>query len=184
MNAPAAHATMFHFVKQPRYYAAVDEIREAQTGPEFNGRHGVATHGTTQTLSLGDQVAKEPFSGNRDYNPLGKLPGSVWNPATMTTGDQPMNTKPGRTLVIRGDAASLPLPDGSVDLIVTSPPFFALRSYTDGGKHYAGQLGSEPTPAEYIAGAGDMHAGMGAGPQTRRVPFRGTRRQVFIFPAP
>ena len=62
-----------------------------------------------------------------------------------------MNTTPGRTLVIRGDAASLPLPDGSVDLIVTSPPFFALREYTDGGKHYAGQLGSEPTPAEYIA---------------------------------
>ena len=31
MNEPAAHATMFHFVKQPRYYAAVDEIREAHT---------------------------------------------------------------------------------------------------------------------------------------------------------
>ena len=29
-NEPAAHATMFHFVKQPRYYAAVDEVREPQ----------------------------------------------------------------------------------------------------------------------------------------------------------
>ena len=54
-------------------------------------------------------------------------------------------------LVVRGDAARLPLPDASVDLIVTSPPYFALRSYTDGGTHYAGQIGSEATPAAYIA---------------------------------
>jgi DNA modification methylase len=53
--------------------------------------------------------------------------------------------------VIRADAAHLPLPDGSVDLIVTSPPYFGLRSYTDGGEHYDGQLGSEATPREYIA---------------------------------
>ena len=48
--------------------------------------------------------------------------------------------------LIRGDAIALPLADESVDLIVTSPPYFALRSYTDGGKHYDGQIGSEPTP--------------------------------------
>jgi DNA modification methylase len=53
-------------------------------------------------------------------------------------------------IVVRADARQLPLPDASVDLIVTSPPYFALRSYTDGGEHYAGQVGSEPTPAEYI----------------------------------
>ena len=53
-------------------------------------------------------------------------------------------------LVIRGDARTLPLPDASVDLIVTSPPYWALRSYTDGGEHYAGQIGDEPTPAEYV----------------------------------
>lgn len=56
-----------------------------------------------------------------------------------------------RPLTIRGDAGRLPIPDASVDLIVTSPPYFALRSYTDGGQHYAGQIGAEPTPAEYIA---------------------------------
>ena len=56
-----------------------------------------------------------------------------------------------RPVVVRGDARRLPLPDGSVDLIVTSPPYFALRSYTDGGEHYAGQVGAEATPAEYIA---------------------------------
>lgn len=54
-------------------------------------------------------------------------------------------------IVVQADARALPLPDASVDLIVTSPPYFALRSYTDGGEHYAGQIGSEATPAEYIA---------------------------------
>jgi DNA modification methylase len=53
--------------------------------------------------------------------------------------------------VVRGDAACLPLPDGSVDLIVTSPPYFGLRAYTDGGEVYAGQIGSEATPAEWLA---------------------------------
>jgi hypothetical protein len=43
------------------------------------------------------------------------------------------------------------LEDGSVDLVVTSPPFLALRSYLpadhpDKGK----EIGSEPTPAEFI----------------------------------
>jgi site-specific DNA-methyltransferase (cytosine-N4-specific) len=53
--------------------------------------------------------------------------------------------------VIRGNARSLPLADASVDLIVTSPPYWSLRSYTDGGEHYAGQIGAEPTPAEYVS---------------------------------
>lgn len=52
--------------------------------------------------------------------------------------------------IIRGDARALPLPDASVDLIVTSPPFWGLRSYTDGGRHYDGQIGAEPTPAAYV----------------------------------
>ena len=43
------------------------------------------------------------------------------------------------------------LEDGSIDLVVTSPPFLALRSYLpadhpDKGK----EIGSEPTPAEFI----------------------------------
>lgn len=53
--------------------------------------------------------------------------------------------------VLRADARHLPLPDASVDLIVTSPPYWSLRSYTDGGEHYDGQIGAEQTPAEYIA---------------------------------
>jgi len=52
--------------------------------------------------------------------------------------------------ILRGDAARLPLADASVDLVVTSPPYWALRSYTDDGEHYGGQIGAEPTPAAYI----------------------------------
>jgi site-specific DNA-methyltransferase (adenine-specific) len=43
------------------------------------------------------------------------------------------------------------IPDGSIDLIVTSPPFLALRSYLPSDhpdKHK--EIGSEPTPAEFI----------------------------------
>lgn len=57
----------------------------------------------------------------------------------------------GRVIVLRGDAAHLPLPDASVDLIVTSPPYWGQRSYEDGGEVYDGQIGSEATPAEFIA---------------------------------
>lgn len=56
----------------------------------------------------------------------------------------------GRAIVIRGNSRQLPLPDESVDLIVTSPPYYSLRSYTDQGQHYDGQIGAEPTPRQYI----------------------------------
>lgn len=52
--------------------------------------------------------------------------------------------------VIRANALDLPLADESVDLIVTSPPYFALRSYQDGGEHFEGQLGSEANPQEFL----------------------------------
>jgi DNA modification methylase len=81
--------------------------------------------------------------------------------------------------ILRGDARTLPLASRSVDLIVTSPPYWALRSYTDTcgicraaiadgidprtqfinpgydehvrlHHHYADQIGSEPHPAAYI----------------------------------
>jgi DNA modification methylase len=58
--------------------------------------------------------------------------------------------RPGAALVLRANATDLPLEDSSVDLVVTSPPYFALRSYRDGDEHYDGQIGSEPTPAEFL----------------------------------
>lgn len=56
----------------------------------------------------------------------------------------------GQVKLMQGDARHLDLPDNSVDLIVTSPPYFGLRSYQDGGEHYKGQVGDEATPAEFI----------------------------------
>ena len=52
--------------------------------------------------------------------------------------------------LIRGNAMSLPLADESVDLCVTSPPYFSLRQYTDGGEAYEGQIGSEATPQAFL----------------------------------
>jgi DNA modification methylase len=62
----------------------------------------------------------------------------------------PVTPKLGTAHVIRGNALALPLEDESVDLVVTSPPYFGLRSYQDGGTHYDGQIGAEPTPAEFV----------------------------------
>lgn len=52
--------------------------------------------------------------------------------------------------LVRSNAVALPLRDASVDLVVTSPPYFALRSYEDGGEHYDGQIGSEPSPMDFL----------------------------------
>lgn len=56
----------------------------------------------------------------------------------------------GESTIVRGDARSLPLPDASVDLICTSPPYWALRDYRDGDESLKGQIGAEPTPGEYL----------------------------------
>lgn len=56
----------------------------------------------------------------------------------------------GQAVIVRGDARRLPLADASVDMICTSPPYFALRSYQDGGQHYANQIGSENTPQAWL----------------------------------
>jgi len=54
------------------------------------------------------------------------------------------------TALAQADALRLPLADDSVDLVVTSPPYFALRSYRDGDEHYDGQIGSEASPQEFL----------------------------------
>jgi DNA modification methylase len=53
-------------------------------------------------------------------------------------------------VVTVGNAADLHLPDATVDLLVTSPPYWSLRSYTDGGQHLPGQIGEEPAPHLYL----------------------------------
>jgi DNA modification methylase len=56
----------------------------------------------------------------------------------------------GPVVITQADARQLPLPDESVDLIITSPPFLNLRSYQDGGAHMEHQIGAG-TREEYLA---------------------------------
>ena len=49
-------------------------------------------------------------------------------------------------------AALATIPDGSIDLVLTSPPFLALRSYLPADHpDKALEIGSEPTPAAFLA---------------------------------
>jgi DNA modification methylase len=57
---------------------------------------------------------------------------------------------PGSVVLLQCDTRSLALPDDSVDLIVTSPPYWALRDYEDDGVAYDGQIGAEASPRLYI----------------------------------
>jgi DNA modification methylase len=73
-----SHSVVFHFVKQPRYYSAVDEIREEHlaSSVEHANRYSerARTYGHKRNEDRGDKGATI-FVGN----PLGKLPGSVWS---------------------------------------------------------------------------------------------------------
>jgi DNA modification methylase len=69
-----SHEQVFHFTRQPRYYAAADEIREQYSplthhqGYKGAVPYGAGKHGTgASTLHV-----------NGGTNPLGKMPGSVW----------------------------------------------------------------------------------------------------------
>lgn len=49
-------------------------------------------------------------------------------------------------MIIQADARHIPLADGSVQCVVTSPPYWGLRDY-----QVQGQIGLEPTPEAYVA---------------------------------
>lgn len=72
-----SHEQFFHFTKEPRYFSAVDEVRE-QYAPGTEARYQV---GFKQTGTEGAQITKGydgSDGGPTATNPLGKLPGSVW----------------------------------------------------------------------------------------------------------
>jgi hypothetical protein len=76
-----SHEQWFHFTKEPRYFSAVDEIREQHSAHslryEANGRGA-----KYQTDAVDARRGVQGFGGNgnpaHSLNPLGKLPGSVW----------------------------------------------------------------------------------------------------------
>jgi DNA modification methylase len=65
-----SHEDWVHLTRQPRYYSAVDEIREPQV--TVGERHGIVAGG-----KYGRALGSE--RPNRKLDPLGKLPGSVWS---------------------------------------------------------------------------------------------------------
>lgn len=54
-------------------------------------------------------------------------------------------------MLIHADARSIPLIDGCVDCVVTSPPYWGLRDYG-----IDGQLGTQQTPEQYINDLADV----------------------------
>ena len=87
-----SHEQWFHFTVQPRYFAAVDEIREPHSDKNLpdgpRGRAGVNL--PTFIPPERDGVARKAYRrDHNEYNPLGKLPGSVW-----TVPTQPLEVPP------------------------------------------------------------------------------------------
>ena len=73
----SSHEYLFHFTVRPRYYAAVDEIREPHSPlTVMRSRSGRTSSGAVGTEQ--SQNRSVPFAAY-DTNPLGKLPGSVWD---------------------------------------------------------------------------------------------------------
>jgi site-specific DNA-methyltransferase (cytosine-N4-specific) len=74
-----SHEQWFHFVKSPRYFAAVDEVREPN-----DQRYAQRRFTAAPLKARGNNDRRDGWSGVlRDEpqitgNPLGKLPGSVW----------------------------------------------------------------------------------------------------------
>lgn len=99
--------------------------------------------------------------------------------------------------IICGNAAEAlkTLPQGSVDMCVTSPPYYGLRDYGE-----QRQIGIEQTPDEYIArllevfdevyrvlkpdgtlwlNIGDSYAGSGKGPMSLQVTGNGKNKELY-----
>jgi hypothetical protein len=70
------HSRIFHLTKNPRYYAALDELREPQAGPT-HARGGVK-RGSVAEAGIARNTAGAWNDLPPTSNPLGKLPGSVW----------------------------------------------------------------------------------------------------------
>ena len=74
-------------------------------------------------------------------------------------------------IIVRGDARQLPLPDASVDLVCTSPPYWVLRDYQDAGGSLDGQIGNENTPELWLDAMCDC------------IPFGGTGTTALVASA-
>lgn len=85
----STHEYLFHFVKQPRYFSAADEVREPLD----------ARWRQVEDSALADQrvIHERERQGSNDRSPLGRLPGSVWSMVTeplITPAISPLDGRP------------------------------------------------------------------------------------------
>jgi DNA modification methylase len=77
-----SHSIWFHFTKSPRYFAAVDEIREEHSAATLDrnryARGRSQNGGGSAESMLGHDYSRRDDLGDMTTNSLGKLPGSVW----------------------------------------------------------------------------------------------------------
>ncbi len=125
----------------------LDAVREpARTGDRVMRQ-------TTPTFdperSRGQSSHGERLQAN---NPAGAPPLDYWL-VTDDEPDYPKDVNMGTARYIVGDALKVlaTLPDDSVDLVFSSPPFLALRSYLPADHpDKALEIGSESTPGEFL----------------------------------
>jgi hypothetical protein len=76
----ASHEYWFHLTREPRYFAAVDEVREPYSVATIS-RNDYARKTPEKLIAAGNAVNQGPLRTERNghtENPLGSLPGSVW----------------------------------------------------------------------------------------------------------
>jgi site-specific DNA-methyltransferase (cytosine-N4-specific) len=73
-----SHEQWFHFVKEPRYFAAVDEIREHFIGDGSGATKEDRKDTPAWNKNLQDGQRAEGMNVTFAGHPLGRLPGSVW----------------------------------------------------------------------------------------------------------
>jgi hypothetical protein len=79
-----SHEYVFHFTKQGRYFAAIDEVREEHAGPPVEHFGTITAANVARQDERTDGLARTSIASARPrlYNPLGKAPGSVWQIAS------------------------------------------------------------------------------------------------------
>jgi hypothetical protein len=83
-----SHEVWFHFTLQPRYFSAVDEIREEYSERVVDRQRYAGRDDVPLSKDRGDRNDGNPARGilghgHRGLSPLGKLPGSVWTVPTQ-----------------------------------------------------------------------------------------------------
>ena len=118
-------------------------ILKPERAPLENSVWGTArSSGTFSTLFesrllRAKQYLREPFELQLAYDLFGTANGtrkvvasSPLDPKCVETWDE-LQRRPGSVMVLNGDSARLPLPDRSVDAVVTDPPYFDFVHYSE-----------------------------------------------------